>query len=232
MHRDNHLPIILGTILFATIVTLPGALKSAPDPSDSRLCDLAAARISAETGVPENVLRAITRTETARQGAPWPWTVNMEGDGHWFDTRAEAVAFATGRQRGGARSFDIGCFQVNHHWHGEHFPNINAMFEPVDNARYAAQFLIRLYQEMGSWDGAVGAYHSRTDRFAARYLRIYHGHLEALGGRPDMPPPGAGHDAQTTDNSYPFLRAGASGSLGSLVPQGYGSTDPLLGGGQ
>ncbi|MEM8880895.1 MAG: transglycosylase SLT domain-containing protein [Pseudomonadota bacterium] len=184
--------------------------------------------------MPQPVLFAITRTETARYGTPWPWTVNMEGTGHWFDSRAEAQAFAQSRYEDGARNFDIGCFQINHRWHGEHFASIEEMFDPDLNARYAAQFLIELYMELGSWDAAVGAYHSRTPRYAARYLRIYHGHLETLGANPDMPPPVLGAAATQSPgpaiNGYPLPQAGGeAGGLGSLVPSTTRTSQPLIG---
>ena len=60
----------------------------------SALCDQAAERASFATGVPVEVLRALTRTETGRSGPngpePWPWAVNQGGTGHWFDAEAEA----------------------------------------------------------------------------------------------------------------------------------------------
>ncbi len=217
-------------LLLAAVAATKG-WASAPDDMRNDICDRSAIRISREMGVPEHVLLAITRTETARYGTPWPWTVNMEGDGHWFDSRDEALAFAERRHAGGATSFDIGCFQINFRWHGENFPSIEAMFDPDANARYAARFLIELYGELGNWDAAVGAYHSRTERYAARYLRIYHGHLENLGGRPDMPPPGVGTPpiAAPQINGYPLLQAGGDTALGSLVPSNASTSQPLFG---
>ncbi len=50
-----------------------------------------------ETGVPYDVLLAISKVETARDNRPWPWTVNFGGDGKWFDSAAEAEASVTKR---------------------------------------------------------------------------------------------------------------------------------------
>lgn len=223
------LPLVVASVT-ALLFGGTGVPASAPDTTYNTICDQAALQAAREFGVPENVLLAITRTETARYGSPWPWTVNMEGDGHWFETRSAALSFAEQRHAGGSTSFDIGCFQINFRWHGEHFPSISAMFEPLDNARYAARFLTDLYGELGTWDAAVGAYHSRTERYAARYIRIYHGHLADLGGRPDMPPPGTGPAQEPTpSNSYPLLQAGGETALGSLVPSNAGTTGPLFG---
>lgn len=140
-------------------------------------CDAAAIRAAQETGVPLDVLRTITRIETgrtrAKQFQPWPWTVNMQGHGIWFDTEAQAQVYVFRHFKQGARSFDIGCFQINYKWHGHAFTSIEDMFDPLVNARYAASFLRKLYREHGDWNKAVGAYHSRTHKHAKRYLKRY-----------------------------------------------------------
>ncbi len=139
----------------------------------SALCDAAAIRAAHESGVPRGVLMAITRTETGRAEngrlSPWPWTVNMEGKGRWFASRAEAQDYVKQHYDRGARSFDIGCFQINFRWHGGAFQSVETMFDPLENARYAAQFLARLHRELGDWSLAAGAYHSRSPDFARRY---------------------------------------------------------------
>ncbi|MBF9035258.1 transglycosylase SLT domain-containing protein [Rhodobacterales bacterium HKCCE2091] len=207
------------------LVLLPHAVRATVN-DDAALCDQAAAQAAAESDVPLQVLLAIARTETARNGGPWPWTVNMEGAGRWFDTRAEAESFAEARHAGGARSFDIGCFQINHRWHGRHFASIRAMFDPLANARYAARFLGQLFGETGSWDAAVGAYHSRTRLHASRYLQVYHRHLANLQVDP---PPAPRQVAGPRINGFPLLQAGTSSAPGSLVPAGAGTGRPLFG---
>lgn len=195
----------------------------------SEQCLTAARTAASETGVPFEVLVAIAQTETGRRidGSvqPWPWAVNLEGQGHWFATRAEAFDFAAQAQAQGGRSFDVGCFQINERWHGENFASLTEMFEPLANARYAARFLRSLYRETGDWSAAAGAYHSRTPGLADGYRQIFDRHLAAIGGagagspellaaldQPASPDPGR-------VNSYPLLRAtGGTGSLGSLVP--------------
>jgi hypothetical protein len=116
---------------------------------------------------------AITQTETGRSQngvmRPWPWTVNMEGEGHWFPDRAAALTFAQAQFDRGARSFDIGCFQINFRWHGENFVSLDQMFDPTANATYAAHFLLDLQKESGDWSMAAGAFHSRTEEHAETY---------------------------------------------------------------
>lgn len=198
--------------------------------STSQICDNAAYRASQESGVPLEVLRAITRTETGRgtngRLEPWPWTVNMEGKGRWFDTEDEARAYVFQHFKRGARSFDIGCFQINYRWHGQAFSSIDQMFDPLMNARYAAQFIKSLHAETGNWSKAAGKYHSRTPRYSARYRARFDKIRSSLSDQP-LPQDQAIRpvsDANTpraekTSNRYPLLQGGQTHrSPGSLVP--------------
>lgn len=159
-------------------------LAASTDSATSGICDQAAQIASQHVGVPLDVLRAITRTETGRraegQVRPWPWTVNMEGAGHWFRTQDAARHFVFSHFKTGARSFDVGCFQINYKWHNKAFRSIDDMFNPEKNAIYAAQYLQELFSEFGDWTKAVGAYHSRTATYAERYLKRYHAILASL----------------------------------------------------
>jgi len=160
-------------------------------------------------------LLAITRVETGRQGRdgidPWPWAVNLDGQGHWFATEVEAWRFVYDAFRRGARDFDIGCFQINYRWHGARFTSIEAMFDPFTNARYAATFLTDLYRETGDWEGAVRAYHSRTPEKAALYAARF---AEVLAGIDAAEPRVA--------SGLPAITGDAAGP-GSLVRLGSGA---------
>lgn len=188
------------------------------DPSE--LCDRAARRAADEFGVPTDLMLAIARVETGRdrgQGlAPWPWTVNVGGDGAFFDAPGPALDHVVRMLEAGTENIDIGCFQVNFRWHGDAFASLERMIDPDLNAGYAARLLLDLRQSLGSWSGAVGAYHSRTDGLAAAYVRRVDA-LLAEGLEGPAPPPADGILAVRV-NRYPRLRAGQSGQGGSLVP--------------
>jgi len=222
----------LGAIALAWGVGLlaPGLAPALPGPGPAAVCDAAAQRAAAETGVPLDILRAVTRTETGRRREgrmqPWPWTVNMEGAGRWFDSRAEARAFVAAHQAEGARSFDIGCFQINHRWHGTAFASVDAMFDPLENARYAARFLTRLHEEFEDWERAVGAFHSRTPALAARYLSTFRTHRAALRSD-DAPPPAPAPVAAPGPGTSPPT---APRTPGSLVPLGQSPARSLFSG--
>lgn len=151
-------------VLSAPVWGMPGA----------EVCEWAALRAAEEEGVPADILGALTLTETGRRldgvVRPWAWSANSEGEGTWFDDPSSAIAFARDRLAQGRTNLDIGCFQLNYRWHGENFSSLEAMFDPLGNARYAARFLRNLYAETGSWRAAAGAFHSRTPVHANRYL--------------------------------------------------------------
>ncbi|WP_103332103.1 lytic transglycosylase domain-containing protein [Pseudotabrizicola formosa] len=180
----------------------------------ANLCDKAAAKAAQTSGVPVRVLKAISRIESGRsvEGvlAPWPWTVNQAGAGSFFDSATEAMTHVSAALAQGQSNIDIGCFQINVHWHGAKFASLADMFDPEENALYAARFLLTLFDEFGSWEGAVGAYHSRHSGAAGAYLAKVAGVMGA-------PPHPAAEQRADRDNRYPLLRAGQPGSYGSLV---------------
>ncbi len=171
--------------LLLCLALLFAPLVAAADPA--AICERAIARGAQGSNVPQSVLHAISLTETGRPSGgrlrPWPWAVNREGRGHWFQDRESALAFARASIAEGRRSFDVGCFQINFHWHGHNFPSVEAMFDPDVAAAYAVRFLGDLHAETGNWSAAAGAYHSRTPHFAQIYRNRFDRILAGLGGQ-------------------------------------------------
>lgn len=214
------LPVLSAWTISIVHGTPAGAFSADINPY-GQTCDAAARRAAQETGVPLDVLMAITRTETGRTKGgvtqPWPWTVNMEGHGIWFETRAEAQAYVFHHFKNGARSFDVGCFQINYRWHGAGFASIEEMFDPASNARYAAAFLKTLHAESGDWMTAAGSFHSRTAIHADRYLVRFGSMLAELGPQEAISrsSDAAGH----RPNRFPLLQKGQPAGFASLVPR-------------
>jgi hypothetical protein len=192
---------------------MPCLLLPLAPPALAGPCDRAADRAAAHHGVPPALMRAITRAETARDGAPWPWALNIDGQGHWFDSAAAAAEAAEAAVQAGARQIDLGCFQLNLRWHGEDFASLDDMLDPDRNADHAARFLSDLHAEFGDWRAATAAYHSRDDALGAAYVaRVEAAHAAAAD---PAPPP------DTRRNGFPLLVTGASGlsgAGGSIVP--------------
>ncbi len=142
---------------------------------DRLLCDIATRAAEHDTGVPDQLLTAISRVE-AGQADPetgrvrsWPWTIDVEGKGHMYASKAEAIAAVEAFQAAGARSIDIGCMQVNLLQHPDAFASLADAFDPTTNAQWAARFLTDLFHQTGSWPHAAAAYHSQTPELGADY---------------------------------------------------------------
>jgi hypothetical protein len=127
---------------------------------------------------------------------------------------------------------DLGCFQINYHWHGDAFAGLAQILDPDANARYAARFLSELHTELGDWTQAAGAFHSRTaehaDRYLARYAEIAaqlehseEGFARAPREIPRAPAP------LSMLARPPLLSAGAPGAFQSAQPLHARPTRPL-----
>lgn len=161
------------------------------NPKQVQLCHRAIDDASRAYGVPHDVLLAISLTETGKKiggkTSPWPWTVNMEGAGVWFSSKREALQYVKQHYSRGARSFDVGCFQINYKWHRQHFRSLEEMFDPKINARYAAKYLVELYLETGSWSKAAGFYHSRTPQYYTKYAARFERYRDRINGQNASP---------------------------------------------
>ena len=213
---------------------LMGSTCAAQDRGFANLCDQAARYAADNSDVPLEILLAVARVETGRtqnnQLLPWPWTVNLQGKGHWFDTADQAIDFADSQLAIGVENFDVGCFQINLRWHGAEFSTFGDVFDPQTNATYAAKFLTELYESEGSWKQAVAAFHSRTPELAAEYLQnIEEVYAQMQASGPDFGT--AAVAAAARPNRFPLLQKGTTASAGSLVPL-RNTVTPLIGWGQ
>ncbi|MGH7120082.1 MAG: lytic transglycosylase domain-containing protein [Acetobacteraceae bacterium] len=142
-----------------------------------QLCRAAIVSAEQNTAIPKGLLAAIGQVESGRRdplsGAylPWPWTVDANGDGHFYPTKAAAISAVRAFQAAGIRSIDVGCMQINLLHHPNAFASLDQAFDPPSNAAYAARFLSQLYGETGNWPEAAAFYHSTTPVLAADYER-------------------------------------------------------------
>ena len=124
-------------------------------------------RAAAVNGVPLNVLYSVGLTETGRKGELSPYDMNIDGRDVHSASLAEAIARFSQAKTHGAKLIDIGCMQINQHWHGSDFASLSEMFDPARNVEYAARFLKALRAEEGSWTLAVARYNAGPDNPAA-----------------------------------------------------------------
>ncbi|MDR3520504.1 MAG: transglycosylase SLT domain-containing protein [Acidocella sp.] len=153
------------------------AAASVPIAAPASSC--AAAGNAAETAatLPANILVSIGMVESGRVDAltghvaPWPWTVNIDGAGHYFASKQDAIAFTRLAQSSGANDIDVGCFQVSLKYHPDAFPDLDTAFDPAANATYAAGYLSQLKAQTGSWNTAIADYHSAVPDLGLPYQR-------------------------------------------------------------
>lgn len=197
--------------VFALCIPMQGAASR----DASGLCADAALRAAKATGVPHDVLVAISLVETGRNARPWPWTVNLGGDGRWLETAAAAEAVVAEALDQGRTNIDLGCFQLNYRWHASAFASVAEMLDPDANALYAAEYLAQHHAESGDWATAAAAYHSATPEHAERYRARFEA---AWSGAAAEAPPEVAEAPVDRLNRFPLLLAGQAGSRGSLVP--------------
>lgn len=153
---------------------LLSALLALPSLSCANECEDAAHAAERAAGLPADLLVAIGRVESGRRGAdgrvaPWPWSVNAAGEGHYLASAAEAVALVQALHARGIQSVDVGCFQVNLLYHADAFATLADAFDPAANARAAAAFLATL-QAAAGLEGAIGNYHSADPARGIPYM--------------------------------------------------------------
>jgi hypothetical protein len=164
---------LLGLALWP--LTATAQLMPARGFSEGHLCRAAITEAERGANLPRGLLQAIGRVESGRRDpetghfAPWPWTINAEGEGKYFPTREAAIAHVRQLQARGVRIIDVGCMQVNLHHHPNAFASLEQAFDPLTNARYAARFLTELNGGRSDWRQAAGHYHSQTPERAGPY---------------------------------------------------------------
>jgi hypothetical protein len=151
---------------------LAPAARAEPD------CERAAGVAEAAWHLPPGLLLAIGRVESGRRDSasgqivPWPWSIDVAGQGHQFNSKPDAVRSARANLDAGIRNIDVGCFQVNLLHHPTAFSDLDQALDPIANALYAARFLTELHDRLGDWKPAVAAYHSADPALGTPYQQL------------------------------------------------------------
>ncbi len=177
--------------LSVMLLLWPACAQAAPPD----LCQSAILLAERAAPVPPALLSAIARVESGRalpggRVVAWPWTINVAGTGHFYETQEQAIQAVQQFQAAGVQSIDVGCLQVNLMHHPNAFGSLQQAFDPAANAGYAARFLTALHRETKDWPAAIGAYHSRTPALADEYgSRVLHAWPGAAQYAPAPTPP-------------------------------------------
>ncbi len=168
-------------------LVLPG---SALPPSVHASVPVGYQQVADAYDLPPEVLYAVALTESARQVdssgnvRPWPWTLNVQGRGHFFDSRQEAEAALQQHFDQGRRSIDIGLMQVNWRYHRQRLGSPQLALDPYHNLRVAAEILRDCHQSRNDWWAAVGCYHApNSPQRAARYRARVRAHWQRVTRR-------------------------------------------------
>ena len=165
---------IVGGSVRAKEAAQPNSSNWAIDQSD--LCTNALRRAEQRYHLPASLLQSIAKAEgglplgSRGEVRPWPWTIDADGSGLFFDSKPAELAWM--RDQAAQHTYvDVRCMQVDLHYHSDAFASMDEAFNPDANADYAARLLLALHngEAGGSWDIAVGLYHSHSALLAADY---------------------------------------------------------------
>ena len=194
-HRTSPVSILVGLMTIGLAMAVPTGTALAQAGKSlagfDNICLTEARRAEAQHGIPKGLLQSISRVEAGRKTVtgefmPWAWTLNDRGEGLFFDSREAAFRHLEEAVAAGDHSVDVGCMQVNTKWHMGGFHELADMLDPVQNADYAAGFLLDLHEAHQSWDDAVKHYHSAEPEKHMVYHRRVLAELEMfLNGRDD-----------------------------------------------
>jgi soluble lytic murein transglycosylase-like protein len=135
-------------------------------------CEPQILQASQRYGVPVGILYAVGLTETGNKGSLHPNALNIEGKAVFAASPRQALELFRAARRDGKKLIDLGCMQINHHYHGDQFSSVEEMLDPARNVDYAARFLSRLHARHETWSMAVARYHAgpNNDPAQKRYV--------------------------------------------------------------
>lgn len=148
--------------------------------------------IALPAGVPSEVLYSIALQEsgTRLRGrlVPWPWTLNVAGNGYRFANRSDACgALLHALRTAGSHRVDVGLGQTNLGANGHRYNSPCEGLDPHKNLAVTARILAEHKSKGGDWITAAGRYHRPAGgEPAARYRRAFTKHLNRVIGTTPM----------------------------------------------
>lgn len=147
------------------------------------LCERVMVAAAQDNNVPLKILYSVGLTETGHRGTLGPYDLNVDGRSIHSQNLPQALAAYAAADRSGAKFIDIGCMQIDHHFHAQQFRSLEDMFDPIQNVHYAARLLKTLYKQEGSWTMAVARYNAgpRNPTAQHKYVCAVISHMVASG---------------------------------------------------
>lgn len=136
-------------------------------------------QVASEYGLPPGLLYAVALTESGQsslsdgQFRPWPWALNIDGEGHYFPSRQMAWQALEMVLTETKTSVDIGLMQISWRYHRSVLGSSWLALDPYHNLRVAAAILRDCFVEHTHWIQSAGCYHApndpaRADRYGQR----------------------------------------------------------------
>jgi len=166
-------------------VILVGALAMVPAHSQ-HLPPPAYQLAAKEAGIPAVVLYAVALQESGTRVngtlRPWPWTLNVAGQGRFFSTKEAACQNLTyALKTTSAKRVDVGLGQINVGYHGHRVDTPCELLDPYLNLQIASTILLEQHKPGQDWLVTMGKYHSPANgAAAARYRTSVRRHYEPL----------------------------------------------------
>ena len=182
----SRLPLLIAAIFISSATAAASPVANAAGPelaSVEHACEREIVLAAERHAVPLPLLYGVGLTESGVGGRLDPFALNIAGRSHVGLSFEEAIAQVEAARAAGEWQVDVGCMQINLHYHLRAFPSVAAVLDPQQNVDYAARFLKRLLAREGNWTTALARYHASPRRPDAqrRYVCRVLGHMVRLG---------------------------------------------------
>lgn len=133
--------------------------------------------VAVRHGIPADIFYAVALAESGRDlgggqpRRPWPWTLNIRGEGMYFVDRASAWRVIVESIATHQPSVDIGLMQVNWRYHRHRLIDPWRALDPHINLQVAAEILMSCQERLRDWWASVGCYHSPSNAARAQRYR-------------------------------------------------------------
>lgn len=148
-----------------------------PIPASAQPVPAGYQQVARAMGVPPGLLYAVALTESGQsvlsggEFRPWPWALNIDGQGHFYPTRQhawEALQVALTRYQ---TSVDIGLMQISWRYHQRSLGSTWQALDPYHNLQVAAAILRACFAQHSAWLPSAGCYHAPHDAERAQRYR-------------------------------------------------------------
>jgi soluble lytic murein transglycosylase-like protein len=169
-------------LLLLTAIFISSGLASAKA-EELTICEKEMHAAARHYDIPLGVLYSVGMTESGGKKGLRPHAMNIAGKPYFATDLQDAVNTFTAERGKGVKLIDLGCMQINHHYHHKEFASVEEMLDPAKNVAYAARFLKELRAREGTWTMAVARYHAGPNNNPAqkRYVCLVIGNMVRSG---------------------------------------------------